>query len=70
MKSRLEKAMRWILVSPFAVNVLAFVLYSIRFGLDRDYRFEVAAIGINWLVTILVGILAGIYFKRKMSKTK
>ena len=45
---------------PFVVNVFAFVFYSIQFGLDRDYRYEVAAISINWLVTILAGILIGV----------
>jgi hypothetical protein len=70
MKVRLEKAIRWILVTPFVVNVFAFVFYSISFGLDRDYRFEVAAITINWVVTILVGILIGIFFKREMSNIK
>ena len=70
MKSRLEKAIRWILLMPFVVNVFAFIFYSIQFGLDRDYRFEVAAITINWLVTILVGILIGVFFKREMNKVK
>ena len=55
---------------PFVVNVFAFVFYSISFGLDRDYRFEVAAITINWVVTILVGILIGIFFKREMNNIK
>lgn len=70
MKSRLEKAIRWILVVPFVVNVLAFVFYSLKFGLDRDYRFEVATITINWLVTIPVGILIGVFFRRKMNKVE
>jgi len=70
MKSRLDKAIRWILLMPFVVNVFAFVFYSIQFGLDRDYRYEVAAISINWLVTILAGILIGVFFKREMNKTK
>ena len=70
MKNRLEKAIRWILVTPFVVTVFAFAFYSIIFGLDRDYRFEVAAITVNWLATILAGILAGIFFKREMNKIK
>ena len=70
MKSRLEKALRWILVMPFVANVFAFAFYSIKFGLDRDYRFEVAAISTNWLAAILVGILAGVFFKREMNKIK
>lgn len=70
MKNRLEQAIRWILIMPFIVNVFAFVFYSIQFGLDRDYRYEVATITINWLVIILIGILIGVFFKREMNKTK
>jgi Kef-type K+ transport system membrane component KefB len=66
MKGRLEKAIRWILAVPFVVNICAFVLYSISFGLNRDYRFEVVAITINWSVTVLVGILIGIFFRREI----
>jgi hypothetical protein len=70
MKNRLEQAIRWILIMPFVVNIFAFVFYSIQFGLDRDYRYEVATISINWLVTILIGILIGVFFKREMNKIK
>jgi hypothetical protein len=68
MKRRLEKAIRWILLVPFAANVVGFVFYSVQFGLDRNYRFEVATISINWLTTIFVGILIGVFFKRGMDK--
>jgi len=70
MKSRLEKAIRWTLLMPFVVSIFAFIFYSIQFGLDRDYRYEVAAITINWLVTILAGIFIGVFFKREMNKIK
>ena len=66
MKNRLEKSIRLILMMPFLITVLSFVLYSIKFGIDRDYRFEVATITINWLVTITVGILISILIKRRM----
>lgn len=67
-KNRLEKTIRWTLLTPFVVNVVAFVFYSAQFGLDRDYRFEVATITINWLALILAGILTGLFFKREMNK--
>lgn len=70
MKNRLERAIRWLLIMPFVVNVFAFVFYSIQFGLDRDYRYEVATITINWLATILIGVLIGVFFKREMNKIK
>ncbi|MCF7825400.1 MAG: hypothetical protein K9M55_03610 [Candidatus Marinimicrobia bacterium] len=66
-KNRLEKAIQWILMAPLLVTALAFVYYSVKYGIDRDYRFEVATITINWLVLIVVGILISIHFKRKMN---
>jgi hypothetical protein len=68
MKSNLEKIIRWILVLPFVSNICAFLFYSIQFGLDRDYRYEVAAITVNWLAAILLGILMAIFYKREMKK--
>ncbi len=65
---RLERAIRWILLLPFVGTIIAFVLYTLKYGLDRNYRFEVATITINWLVLILISILIGIFFKRKMKR--
>jgi hypothetical protein len=62
--TKTEKAIRIILVSQLFLNVLAFVFYSVKFGIDRSYRFEIATITINWLVLIFVGILIGLHFKR------
>lgn len=67
-RNRLEKSIRLILILPFIITVLSFIFYSFKFGLDRHYRFEVATITVNWLVTIIVGILVGIFFKRLMKK--
>jgi hypothetical protein len=65
-KNRLERTIRWILIVPIVLTVFSFVFYSIKFGIDRNYRFEVAAITINWLVIIVTGILISIYFKREI----
>ena len=65
-KNRLERATRWFLISPFVLTVFSFIFYTVKFGLDRDYRFEVATITVNWLALIVIGILIGIYFKRAM----
>jgi hypothetical protein len=65
-KNRLEKAIRLILILSFIFTVLSFILYSIKFGIDRSYRFEVATITLNWLATITVGILISIFIKRRL----
>jgi len=69
-KKRLERSIRVILYMPIIVTVLAFVFYTIKYGIDRDYRFEVAAITISWLVTIAVGVLISILMYRKIEKNQ
>lgn len=69
-KNRLEKAIRSILLLSFLLTVLAFILYSIKFGIDRSYRFEVAAITINWLAILTVGILTSLFIKNTLKRIK
>ncbi|MFC2112678.1 hypothetical protein ACFLTA_05360 [Bacteroidota bacterium] len=66
MNNRLAKTIRLILLMSFLLTVVSFVYYTIKFGIDRSYRFEVAAITINWLATIIAGILILIFFKNKL----
>jgi len=62
----LERSIRWIMILPISVTVVSFIYYSLKFGLDRSYRFEVVIISVNWLVMIAAGILMSIYFRRKI----
>ena len=62
--SRLEKSLRVVLTLPVILCVLAITGYSVQYGINRDYRYEVAAITINWLAAIVAGILSGVYFQR------
>ncbi len=61
----LERAIRLIFLTAFPLIVLAFTVYTIQYGVDRSYRFEVAAISINWLVIISTGILSVLYYRKK-----
>src|SRR3972149_1539900 len=63
--NRLESAIRWVFVISFLLTLIAFTLISFNYGLDRQDRFEVALISIDWLVLIINGILLGILFKRQ-----
>ena len=69
-KNRLEKALQLIYAIPFVLILLSFIFYAVKYGLDRDYRFEVAAITIDWLATIVIGILSSIYFLSEFRKYK
>lgn len=66
--SRAERIIRIILLSQLILTFIAFILYSIKFGIERSYLFEVATITINWLVIIIVGIMIGLYY-RKIAKS-
>jgi hypothetical protein len=63
--SRLEKSVRWIFIAAFVLTMASFIGYSIFYGVNREYRFEVTAISINWLTLIASGILLGFIFKRR-----
>jgi len=69
-KTRLEKSIRFILILGFVFMIISFVFYSIKYGLDRSYRFEVAAISINWITTITIGVLISIFIRKRLKTTK
>lgn len=68
-KTKVEKAIRWLFVSCFALNVVAFALYSAYYGIYRDYRFEIATISINWLSLLACGPLLSILFRRALAQS-
>lgn len=65
--TKTEKAIRWLFVGCFALTAISFTLYSIFYGIYREYRFEVATISINWLTLMVSGILLSIVFRRAMA---
>jgi hypothetical protein len=65
-KNRLEAAIRWIFNISFILSMVFLVVVSISFGLDRQDRFEVAVISVDWLVLIINGILLGVLFKKRL----
>lgn len=69
-KNRLEKVLKCTYAIPFVLVLLSFIFYTIQYGLDRDYRFEVAAITIDWLATITIGILSIFYFLKELKNYK
>ena len=64
--NKLELSLRWILALPVLLILLFFLYYAFRYGMERSYRFEVAAIGVDWMALIVVGILAALFFKNKL----
>jgi hypothetical protein len=54
---RLLRGVRWVFSAGFVVPILALVAYTIVYGLDRQDRFEVVALSVDWLVLIVNGVL-------------
>lgn len=67
--TKLDRAIRWILVGGFVATVVALGIVSAFFGLDRQDTFEIAAISIVWLTLIIGGPLISLVFRRASAAT-
>lgn len=64
-KNRLERAVRRVFAIGFGLAVITLVIFSALYGLDRQDRFEVVIISINWLVLLVNGGLLGVLFHKR-----
>jgi hypothetical protein len=63
-ESRPGKSVRFVFTLALPLVALTFLYYSLRFGIDRSYRFEVVAISINWLVILVGGTLIYLWARK------
>lgn len=61
---RVERIIRWIFAISFFLAILALVVLSFSYGINRQDRFEVVIISIDWLVLLVTGILLSVVFRR------
>ena len=66
--NKIERAIRWIFIIAFTSTILAFLLFTVLFGVNREYFFEITAITINWLALISVSTLLSIDIFRKLKR--
>jgi hypothetical protein len=64
--NRVEKTIRWIFILSFLLVLAGLVAISISYGINRQDRFEVIVLSIDWLVLIVGGLLTGAVFRRAM----
>jgi hypothetical protein len=43
---------------------------SIKYGLDRQDRFEVVVLSVDWLVLIVNGVLLSMVFRRRLKENQ
>ena len=64
-RSRLERAPRYVFTVGGILAVAALVVLALVYGSDLEYRYEVAAIVIDWVTLIAGGVLLGLLFWRE-----
>jgi hypothetical protein len=69
-RSRLESAVRWVFVIAFVVAIISLAGFSIGYGFDKQDRFEVAVLSVDWLALIVNGILLSRVFRRQLRKNE
>jgi hypothetical protein len=67
-QGKAERAIRWIFTGDFILTAVSFALFTVFYGLFREYRFEVAAFSINWLALVASGILLSVIFRKAMTE--
>jgi hypothetical protein len=65
-EGRLASVVRWVCITGFVLTMGFLAVISIMYGLDRMDRFEVAVIGIDWLVLVINGVLLSVLFRRQL----
>jgi hypothetical protein len=65
-KGRLASVVRWVFIAGFVLTMVFLAVISINYGLDREDRFEVAVISIDWLVLIINGVLLSLVFRSQL----
>jgi hypothetical protein len=63
-EDKLGRALRNLLTISPLLAFAAYIVLSVIYGKNIEYRFEVFIITFNWLTAIVMGILLSIYFKR------
>jgi hypothetical protein len=63
-RKKLERAIRLIFFISSVLAVGSLILLALLYGRDLEYRYEVAAILIDWLTLIVTGVLLSLFFKR------
>jgi hypothetical protein len=63
----LKKAIRWTYLTGFVLAVLSLIFVSLRYGLRREYLFEIIIISIVWFELVISSILLSLVFRRALT---
>jgi hypothetical protein len=63
----LARAIRWTFLVAAVLGIGCFVVMTWRFGLDIEYRFEVAIISVTWTALVVLGAMLALLFRPRRS---
>ena len=63
-RSRLQRGAGWVFLGGGIATLAALLAYALLYRSRLDYRFEVASIGISWLVLIAAPVMLALLFAR------
>ena len=66
--TKLERSLRWLFILGFVITLISLAAITNQYGINREYRFEVLVITIDWFVLAIAGILMSLIFKRARQK--
>ena len=67
---KIERALRWLFVISPVLAVGSYIVLSVIYGNNLEYRFEVLVITLNWTTLVVAGILSSILFWRILQSEK
>jgi len=67
-RNRLHRFIKWVFGVGFTAVVVLFVGLSMAYGFDVEYRFEVAAITVDWTVLIVTAIPIALVHRQQLSR--
>lgn len=65
-KNRLQSAIGWVFLVSFVLALVSLTVVTINHGLNRQDRFEIMIISIDWLTLVINGILLSIMFRKRL----
>jgi hypothetical protein len=63
-REKLERTIRLLFITSSVLAIGSLILLALFYGSDLEYRYEVAAILIDWITLIVSGALLSVFFKR------
>lgn len=62
-----EIVIKWTAIVSFLLAIISFIIISGIYGINREYRFEIAIISIAWMETIILSLLMARYFRNVLN---